>query len=392
MKFYICSSSLLNKLYFLYKISNCKKNLYFVVLASNNKELIIYISNTNSVFITKIQTCIEQTSKEQISISITLMINFLQTFINDTVLLVEKRKNILVILYKQDSYYLPIYRNNDTKHLIYPIISDYQNKPIIKIVFSYSILLKILNYTLFFYEKQYLKHLKYIINGVVFQLTPDVYNFISTDTYRLIQYTITHNNFTNNLPIELIIHFSSLRKLHNILKQKLHIKQIIMVIEKYNQENIVQFQIENNIFFCKSFNNPSITFNSIFPTRTDISFIINKNLFLNSIKRIYILSNNNPCIIRFSFKNKVKNTLKIYEEASINNNYSIIKCKFKLLDNNHNIIIMRFNTKFLIEILSSIDEYLINFEFSCDKNIGLLKPIVNRNNKELIKILIMSII
>ncbi|WP_185872735.1 beta clamp domain-containing protein [Blattabacterium cuenoti] len=348
------------------------------------------------MFITKLKTSIEQSSNKKISISITLIINFLQTFMNETLLL-EIKKNILIILYKQDYYYIPIDNSNNTKNFTYPI--NWNKKPflkkrtIIKIVFSYSTLLKILNYTLLFSEEQYFKN---IINGVFFQLTPYVYNFILTDTYKLVQYTITHNNLKTNLPpIEFImLNFSSLRRLHNILTQKLNIKKITMVIEKYNKKNIVQFQMNNNIFFCNYFNPTYIKFNSKFPKITDISCIINKNLFLNYIKRISFLSKKNPCIIRFIFNNQVKDTLKIDEEESINNNhnYYMIKCKFKLLNNNHNIIIMKFNTQFLIDILSSINESCINFELCCNKNIGLFKPFFKKKNKESIKILIMSII
>ncbi|WP_238858496.1 DNA polymerase III subunit beta [Blattabacterium cuenoti] len=220
------------------------------------------------------------------------------------------------------------------------------------------------------------------MNGVNFQFTPFGATFVATNTYILVKYTINYLKF--NHYINFTISKKSLKIIKNILINNNYIKKIII---EYNQIDLVKFKFKNKIFLCKIINKKYPNYNYVIPNynytnNENISLKINRILFLNSIKRISLFTKKK--FIFFSFKN---NKIKIY--ANNTSIYNYLNIEF--INNNfkYESIKIGFNYKYLINILSSLHENFINFEFYHLNKIGLFKQ---NNKKENILILIMSII
>ncbi|WP_238783989.1 DNA polymerase III subunit beta [Blattabacterium cuenoti] len=255
-----------------------------------------------------------------------------------------------------------------------------------KITLFSNILSKILNQTLFAVGD---KKFQTILNGVFFQFSPNEANFIATDTFRLVKYTI--KNLKLDRSIEFTIPKKSLDIIRKILKKE---KNTNVVIEYNNKINIV-FHFQNHIFSCRLINEKYPDYNSVIPNNNcDVSFVINRLLLLNTIRRISFFSKNRKNFIHLHLNH---NKLKICEQNTINNDNfeSKIKCKpiFDDLKKTESIK-MGFNSKFLIEILSSLNENFICFELYHSNKIGILRPFSNEKKKkeESISILIMSTI
>ncbi|AWU43523.1 DNA polymerase III subunit beta [Blattabacterium sp. (Cryptocercus kyebangensis)] len=381
MHFFVSSFSLLQKLCVLHKIINPRNNSEYFIFEIFGEKLIIMISDSeNNIITTEIQVCVKKNSKEKIAIHPKLMIDLLNTFPEEPIL-IKKEKNILNIYSKQGNYPIPSISNE----MINSINSDPNTLLIVKktskIILYSKILLKILKKTLFATGNEYLTP---IMNGVFFHFSPHGSTFVATDTYKLVKYTINHIRF--NYSIKFTIHKKSLKILQNILNEE-NEKSIVTI--EYNKIDIIKFHFKNKIFLCKFIDEKYPDFNSVIPKNKDILFIVNRLLFLNSIKRISIFSKKKISLIRFHLKN---NKLKIYEEDPIIPSYSKIQCKSIYEEFKGGYIKMAFNSQFLIETLSSFNEDFISFEFCNSNKSGIMRPYSNTKKEESILILIMSVI
>ncbi|WP_185859867.1 DNA polymerase III subunit beta [Blattabacterium cuenoti] len=381
MHFSVSSFSLLQELYILHKIINTKCSLFKLKIFG--KKLVIMVSDSENHFVTtEIQVYVKKTSEEKIAIHPKLMIEVLKTFPNETIF-IKKEKNTLNIYSKQGDYPIPIicHENQNRHHItIFSSMENFEKENTLKITLFSKILLKILNKTLFAIGNE---EIKPVMNGIFFRFSPNGATVVATDTYKLVKYTLKH--IRSNQYIEFIISRKSLRILQNILFNE---KKSVTI--EYKKIGMLKFSFETKTFLCGLINEKYPDYNSVIPKNKDISFIINRLFFLNSIKRISLFSKEKTNFIRFNLSD---NTLKIYEENTKIHSFSKIRCKYIAeYFRNESIIKMGFNSKFLIEILSSFKEDFVSFELYSLNRIGILKPFYSSKKEESILILIMSII
>ncbi|WP_238784315.1 DNA polymerase III subunit beta [Blattabacterium cuenoti] len=154
------------------------------------------------------------------------------------------------------------------------------------------------------------------------------------------------------------------------------------------KKNVI-FYFKNHIFSCQLINENYPDYRSVIPhnNQCHVSLIINKFLLLNTIKRVSIFSKNRKNFIDFYFNH---NKLKIYDQNTIDAHNSISEIKCKVLSKKMKNMKIGFNSQFLIEILSSLNEDFVYFELY--HKMGILRPLYNKQKEESIFILIMSII
>ncbi|WP_341656261.1 DNA polymerase III subunit beta [Blattabacterium cuenoti] len=379
MYFSVLSYFLLRKLHTLYKIiniNNLSNSITFEISKKNQLKIIWGLDSKNLIY-TYIKINVQKYTKEKATLSIKFMINVLTTFSNEELLL-KKKRNTLNIYSKQGVYKIPTYYDsNHNKNILILSKSSFVHR----ISLFSKQFLKILNKTLFSSTRN--EEFPSLLNGVFFQFFTHEANFVSTDTYRLIKYTI--NNFKTDQRIQFTISSKYLNIVREILKNE---KKNNIIIEYYEKKNII-FYFKNHIFSCQLINENYPDYRSVIPhnNQCHVSFIINKFLLLNTIKRVSLFSKNRKNFIDFYFNH---NKLKIYDQNTIDahNSISEIKCKvfYKKMKN----MKIGFNSQFLIEILSSFNEDFVYFELY--HKMGILRPLYNKKKEESIFILIMSII
>ncbi|WP_185851549.1 DNA polymerase III subunit beta [Blattabacterium cuenoti] len=393
MYFSVSNISLLQKLRLLHRIIKSNKNSEHFIFEIFGEKLIIMFSDSDSenIIKTEIQVYVKKYSKEKVSVHSQLIIDILSTFLDEIILIkFIKEKKILNICSKQGNYDIPILLW-DKNHILNDFFKNLKEieKETKKITIFSNVFFNILKKTSFIIENK--EELPSVINGVFFQFSSERSTFVATDTYKLVKYTINH------IQLDQLIEFILPKKSIEILKKFLLVnkpnKKSKVTIEYRNKIDI-KFHFMNETFSCLLSNKKYPNYNSVIPIhKYDVLFIINRVLFLNSIKRISLLSNLNKkktSFIRFYFDKK----LKIYEEYD-ENIYSFLTIQYEFIDNSlqKKEIKIGFNSKFLIEILSSFNEDFVSFELYTSNKVGILRPINNQNKrKESILILIMSVI
>ncbi|WP_185856725.1 DNA polymerase III subunit beta [Blattabacterium cuenoti] len=383
MYFSVLSYFLLRKLYILYKIiniHNLSNSISFEISKENQLKIIWGLDSKNLIY-TYIKINVQKYTKEKVTLSIKFMINVLTTFSNEELFL-KKKRNTLNIYSKQGVYKIPTYYDhyfNHNKNILILCKSSFVRR----ISLFSKLFLKILNKTLFFTTTNKDEELNPILNGVFFQFFTHEANFVATDTYRLIKYTI--KNFKTDQRIQFTISRKYLNIVREILKNE---KKNNIIIEYYERKNII-FYFKNHIFSCQLINENYPDYRSVIPhdNQCHVSFIINKFLLLNTIKRISIFSKNRNSFIDFHFNH---NKLKIYDQNTIGTHNSISEIQCQVLEKNLKNMKIGFNSKFLIEILSSLNEDFVYFELY--HKMGVLRPLYKKKKEESILILIMSII
>ncbi|WP_341655287.1 DNA polymerase III subunit beta [Blattabacterium cuenoti] len=380
MYFSILNYFLLRKLHTLYKIININNlsNSITLEISKKNQLKIIWGLDSKNLIYTYIKINVQKYTKEKVTLSIKLMINVLTTFSNEELFL-KNKKNTLNIYSKQGVYKIPTYydSNHNNKNILILCKSFF----IHRISLFSKLFLKILNKTLF--STPINEELPPILNGVFFQFFTHEANFVSTDTYRLIKYTI--NNFKTDQRIQFTISRKYLNIVRGILKNE---KNNNIIIKYYEKKNII-FYFKNHIFSCQLINENYPDYHSVIPHNNQcyVSFIINKFLLLNTLKRVSIFSKNRNNFVDFHFNH---NKLKIYDQNTIDAHNSISEIKCKVLSKKRKNMKIGFNSKFLIEILSSLNEDFVYFELY--HKMGVLRPLYKKKKEESIFILIMSII
>ncbi|AFJ91003.1 DNA polymerase III subunit beta [Blattabacterium sp. (Blaberus giganteus)] len=377
MYFSVYSCSLLKKLYILYKSININisNSIIFEILKKNQLQIIWRLDSKNIIY-TNVKICTKKYTKEKIIVSIKFMIDVLSTFSNEK-LFIKKKENTLNIYSQHGTYEVPIHDFDSKNHKNILMIWRSKNYSFIKIYSN--ILLRVLNKTLFLLEREELE-LKPILNGVFFKFFPNEANFIATDTYRLVKYTV--KNFKTDQNVQFTISRKYLYIIREILKKE---KKSNIIIEYCDKKNII-FRFKNYIFSCQQIHEEYPDYHSIIPHnhKCNTSIVINKFLFLNTIKRASIFRIN---FIDFHFSH---NKLKIFDQKTINTPISEIKCQ--IVQNNLKSLKIGFNSKFLIEILSYLNEDFVYFELY--DRMGVIRPfsLYNKEKEESIFTLIMSTI
>ncbi|WP_185849199.1 DNA polymerase III subunit beta [Blattabacterium cuenoti] len=374
MYFSVYSHFLLRELHTLYKIININSlsnSITFEISKKNQLKITWGLDSKNLIF-TYVQIYIKKYTKEKIIVSIKFMIDVLTTFSNEKLFL-KKKKNTLNIYSKYGTYEVPIDFDLNHKN----IITTCDKSSFIRIYLFSNILLKILNKTLFLTKGE---ELNSIFNGVFFQFLSNEANFIATDTYRLVKYTI--KNFKTDQRVQFTISRKHLNIIREIIKKK---KKSNIIIEYYDRNHII-FRFKNYIFSCQLINKKYPDYHFMIPhnNKRNISLIVNKFLLLNTIKRAFIFRKN---FIDFHFSN---NKLKIFDQNMVDTNPPISEIQCQIVFNNLKNMKIGFNSQFLIEILSSLNEDFVYFEFY-DK-MGVIRPLYNKKKEESIFILIMSTI
>lgn len=387
MHFFISSSTLLNKLYFLNEINKNKsyyENVYFILEINKKKLVITSFSNTGNYSVhTDIYIYVKENTEEKIIIDSKLITEILSTFPKG-IISIKKYNDTLKISSLQGFFKIPILKKklNILKNNLFC-----NNDTIF--IFS-NLLLKILDKIIFSIGNV---KFKTILNGIYFQFSTYESYFISTNNFVLVKYTVKH--IKSNKNIKFIIPKNSINILHKILKYEKNSNSNVYI--KYNRkEDSVIFLSKNYIFSSKLLNidknKKKQNYNYIFPKRKfDVLLIVNRILFLNTIKRLLILSKlfGDKKTVKFIYLQIINNEFSIFNQR----NFSL-KIKCKSIYNSLKKIKMGFNCKFLIEILSHLNNDFIYFELYNSNKIGILKTNFYKNKKdmEFISILIMSII
>ncbi|ASS46811.1 DNA polymerase III subunit beta [Candidatus Karelsulcia muelleri] len=366
MKFITSSNDLLKELKALFNVINNKLPILetFYLKIKKKNILNITVSDLEITMTTKLR--INSINYGSAAIPYKILIDILKNIPEQPLTFIKEIDNKLKIIYQNGEYNISIYSSEE-----YPKYSILENTN--SILISENKLLNIINNTLFAVGND---EIRPVINGVLFEINSKMSNFVSTNTNILVKYT--RKDILSNNNIKFIIS----KKTLNILKNNLENSDEYVYIS-YNKLN-TSFLFKKKKIICTLINGIYPNYLSIINNFYNKILIINRNYFINSIKRVTYFSN----IITQIILNLSKNQSKI---SSWDINYNNKAFEYLFCSYEGDPIKIGFNSKFLIDILSNINCDDIKFEILDNKSSCKLTPIINLSNIEEILILIMPI-
>lgn len=362
MKFIVSTSSLLKQLSAISGVISAN-----TVLPILEDFLFEIKKNSLTVSATDLETSmsasIDVESKEDIKVAIPakILLDTLKSLAEQPLTFsIDKKTNAIEISSDNGKYKLTGENGDDFPRI--PAAEDVTNMNIASSVLNRSI-----NKTLFAVSND---ELRPAMTGVYFQLEKNGIAFVSTDAHKLVRFKRTDAKSDKNAS------FIIPKKALGLLKNSLPSDESPVKIS-YNSSNAL-FSFNNMNLICRLIDAKYPDYNAVIPTDNPNKLSINKNDFLNSLRRISIYSNKttHQVILKIAGSEMQLSAqdLDFSNEAS-----ERLVCQYKGED-----MEIGFNARFLVDMLSVMDGDEVKMELSTPTRAGILLPSTNETNEDLL--------
>ncbi|OYQ48056.1 DNA polymerase III subunit beta [Flavobacterium aurantiibacter] len=219
--------------------------------------------------------------------------------------------------------------------------------------------------------------LRLVMMGVLFEFSPEGLTFVATDAHKLVKYERTDVKSSEEAA------FVMPKKPLNILKNILQTSDSEVKIE-YNKSNAT-FSFDNVVLTCRLIDGTYPKYNQVIPKENPNKLIIDRNLFLTSVKRVSIFSSRSTHQIRLKIAGAELNISAEDVEYS-NKADERMTCDYQGDD-----ILIGFNSKFLLEMLNTLTSDEIQLEMSLPNRAGILTPVDGLDEGEKVMMLVMPV-
>ncbi|MDR2084510.1 MAG: DNA polymerase III subunit beta [Bacteroidales bacterium] len=207
------------------------------------------------------------------------------------------------------------------------------------------------------------------ITGVLFDIYPEEVIFVATDAHKLVKYTkvaaIAKEATSFIVP----------KKPLNQLKTVLGNDEYEVKIE-YNKTNVT-FSFGNYQLFSRLINGAFPNYNAIIPQDNPNRMIIDRSLLIGSLRRIGYFANQSTNQVRLSISGQ--ELMISGEDAEYSSEgKERLACEYKGQD-----LVIGFNSRFLLDLLSHIDSDQITMEFSAPNRAAVVLPIEEESDEKL---------
>lgn len=369
MKFIISSSVLLKQLSSLSGLFGSGgvlpilENVLFELDKSNLK-----LSATDLETSMSITLGAESTDRGSIAIPGRLLLDTLKTFPDQPLTFsIDLKKSAVEILTDSGKYKLVGHHEGDFPKRV-------QIEEPSSIEMDSEILIRAIDHTLFAISND---ELRPMMCGVFININSDRTVFVSTDAHKLVRYT--RDDIKSKSEASYIVPKKPLSLLKAVLGQN-------KVKIEYNATN-VSFDFGSISIVTKLIDAKYPNYEAVIPKENVNKLIISRLELLSSIRRVATFSNRNTHQVKLSIGSKsmaiTAEDLDFSNEAA-----ESIKC-----DYTGSPMEIGFNSKFLLEILSSIDTDEILIELGSANKAGLIRPVIEdkKKSKEDILMLVMPV-
>jgi len=220
--------------------------------------------------------------------------------------------------------------------------------------------------------------LRPVMSGVYIELNTETILFVATDAHKLVKY---ENEMSSKIDYSasFIIPKKPLQLLKGILN-----KTIKNINIQHNNTNII-FGFEDTEIYCRLIDGNYPNYTAVIPNENPHKLNIDRNILLNSLKRVSIFSNQSTNQIKFKING---NELTISgEDIDFSNKATEkIQCEYEGQE-----IEIGFNGKFLIEILNTLNSEKIQMNFSSPSKAAIIIPDNEKTEIEKILMLVMPV-
>lgn len=215
--------------------------------------------------------------------------------------------------------------------------------------------------------------------GVLCELSNECITFVATDAHKLVRYRntkVTADDFTSFiLPKKPIAH---LKNILSGVNEDVH-------VEYSKETNHIRFSFDNLVLYSVLKEGKYPNYEAVIPKSNPKSFVVSRDEFLKSIRRVGIYSNQSTFQVRISLS---ENTTNITAEDM---DYSNKAAENIAGEYTGEAMEIGFNSKFLREMLENMDSEQIRLEMSQPDRAALILPSEEFSDNESLLMLIMPV-
>ncbi|WP_203296252.1 DNA polymerase III subunit beta [Luteirhabdus pelagi] len=219
--------------------------------------------------------------------------------------------------------------------------------------------------------------LRPVMSGVFFQFGSDNLTFVATDAHKLVKYT--REDVTAAQTAEFIMP----KKPLNLLKSILAGSEEEVTID-YNDSN-AKFTFDNIEMVCRLIDGKYPNYEAVIPKENPNKLTIDRNQFLNSVRRVSIFSNKTTHQIRLKIAGAELN-ISAEDVDYSNKAEERLTCDYQGDD-----IQIGFNSRFLTEMLNNLTSDQVALEMSLPNRAGILTPNDGLDEGEHVIMLVMPV-
>jgi len=219
--------------------------------------------------------------------------------------------------------------------------------------------------------------LRPVMSGVFFQFSDEDLTFVATDAHKLVKYT------RSDIKAKQAAEFIMPKKPLNLIKGILSGSEEEVTIE-YNESN-AKFTFDNTEMVCRLIDGKYPNYEAVIPKENPNKLSIDRDLFLNSVRRVSIFSNKTTHQIRLKVAGAELNVSA--EDIDYSNKADErLTCDYQGDD-----MQIGFNSRFLTEMLSNLTSDTISLEMSLPNRAGILTPGDGLDEGEQVTMLVMPV-
>ena len=368
MKFIVSSSYLLKQLQVLGGIINNNNTLpildnFLFDLDANT--LTVSASDLETTIASKLE--VESSEKGIVCIPARLLLDTLKTFPEQPLTFTIENNNTVEISSNHGKYALA-YAPGDE----FP--STIELKDPSSTVLQGDILATAISKTIFASGND---DLRPVMSGVFFQFSTEGLTFVATDAHKLVKYTRT------DVAASQSAEFIMPKKPLNLLKSILAGSEQEVTIE-YNDSN-AKFIFDQTVLICRLIDGKYPNYEAVIPKENPNKLSIDRNLFLNSVRRVSIFSNKTTHQIRLKIAGAELN-ISAEDIDYSNKAEERLTCDYQGDD-----MQIGFNSRFLTEMLNNLTSQDVSLEMSLPNRAGILTPVDGLDQGELVTMLVMPV-
>lgn len=362
MKFVVSSNMLLKEVQAISGVLNASNALPILddfLFKLNKTELSIYASDLE----TTIRTTVTVDSKDsgEITIPAKLLIEMLKSFADQPLtFIVDTDKFAIEINSDSGKYKIAGHDGEEFPKMVAVEAPT-------KLEMESELLVSAINKTIFAVAND---DLRPVMSGVFCNFTPKEVTFVATDAHKLVKYKRPLDGGKADNAV--IIGKKPLNLLKNIVSAKSG-----KVLVEYNKTN-ASFTVANVQLTCRLIDGKYPNYDAVIPKENPNQLTLDREAFLNSLKRVSILSNKTTHQVRLKMTGNAL-TLSSEDIDFSSEAQERIACQYSGDD-----MEIGFNSKFLLDMLTNLDTDEIKVGMSTPNRAGVITPSPQKEGEDIL--------
>ena len=368
MKFIVSSTYLLKQLQVLGGVINSSNTLPILdnfLFELDNSKLTVSASDLETTMASTLD--VESDSEGSVAIPARLLLDTLKTFPEQPLTFVVEDNNTVEISSNHGKYALAYADGAEFPKAV--ALEDPS-----KTVVTGDVLATAISKTIFAAGND---DLRPVMSGVFFQFSTEGLTFVATDAHKLVKYT------REDVKANQVAEFIMPKKPLNLLKGILAASEDDVTIE-YNDSN-AKFTFENSELICRLIDGKYPNYEAVIPKENPNKLVIDRNQFLNSVRRVSIFSNKTTHQIRLKIAGAELN-ISAEDIDYSNKAEERLTCDYQGDD-----MQIGFNSRFLTEMLNNLSADNVQLEMSMPNRAGILTPVDGLDDGEQVTMLVMPV-